>query len=396
MTTIQSNRVDAELVLESVDPMINLTNDLNDLGLDLDNDIAVIAFLGCIARRFGEAQWILFTGESGCGKTFLRSVIRDCVPVEERLSYEYATEKALLYRAPADGGHLDLSQYVLIGDERKSGKDDHAYLRTLYSEKSLEYSVAKVDGTMTLKLKGRPALLETTTDSGISIEDQNRRMILVVDESVQKKEKIVEYKNKVAARSLDIDPAQITGIYQEVQRMLPQVECVQIPYSEGIVPRVQSLSAISRVHDQLLTTTKAIALMRHKKRHIDKKLLICELEDYDLAHYLLSPLHNALVSGVEDQERDMILSIQKKVSSMPMANPKKKKFTTNDIGEWTGLGRGTRERRIKKAVESGLLRQVTAGRRGVAHEYELGDVQAILTQVQLFPSSQELRASGYR
>lgn len=395
MKSHKENKSEADWIMDSADPVNHLMNDLMDIGLELDNNIATASFLGCVARRFGEGLWILLTGESGCGKTYLRSVMRDCVPEEERLSFEYSSEKALIYRAEKDGEKLDLSQCVLIGDEREIGKDDPRYLRTLYSEKCLEYSVAQAGGTATYKLMGRPSLFETTTDSGINIEDQNRRLILAVDESKEKKQQIVEYANKVAANTSDVDPQQITGIYQELQRMLPRPERVVIPFAEWIVPAVESVGAISRAHGQLLTITKAVALMRYRNRYCDSKQLICELEDYDLAHYLLSPLHNSLVSGVENQERDLIACVLKAVDTMAMSNPKRNRFSTNDIGIWSGLGRGTRERRIKKAVESGLLVQVSGKGRGVLKEYELGDVQGILTRTQLFPTSQEIRSNGY-
>ena len=338
---------------------------------------------------------MIITGQTSSGKSHIAEVLAAWVPEEDRIRIQYATPQAILNMAPADGQALDLRQKVLIGDERPEGHKDPGYIRTLYSAGRVEVPRAVGSSVTTRRLVGRPAMLETTTSSRIHDEDENRRLILPVDESREKLRRIIELQNLRAAGELKADPDEISQTQQAVQRMLPELNAIQIPYAPLIRPTAVQYGWLLRAHQQLLTITRAVGLLRHRQRGMSDGRLRCEFDDYEVAHRLLSPLHGRSLTQLAKQEIEIVESIAGGLSSRVRRPGHARHFTRSDVEEWSGLPRRTMERRLATIVASGIVQVVTDGGRGRQHEYELADDwKSQLSRGSPFPTVAEIRAAS--
>lgn len=385
----------ADMILGAEDPLAEIASDLYDLGFHEDHEIAQLAYLGIVARRFGEGLPIIFTGQTSTGKSHISEVLASWVPDEDRIRIQYATPQAILSMAAPDGQPLDLGQKVLVADERPDGHVDPGYLRTLYASGSVEVPKAVGNSVTIRRLVGRPAMLETTTASRIHDEDENRRLILPVDESPEKLRRIIDIQNQRAAGDTDVDPDEIAKTQQEVQRQLPTLDAIRIPFAPLIRPDAVQCGWMLRAHQQLLTITRAVGLVRYRHRLTTPRELWCKLDDYDVAHHLLAPLHGRSLSQLSQQEIGIVEAITKGLSNRARRPGRTRTFTRTDIQTWSGVPRRTMERRLTTIVASGIVRVVTEGGRGRHNAYELAeDWRNQLIRGSPFPTAAEVRAAS--
>jgi len=162
-----------------------------------------------------------------------------------------------------------------------------------------------------------------------------------------------------------------------------------------IRPDAVQFAWLLRAHQQLLTITRAVGLVRYRHRLTTDRELWCELDDYDLAHRLLAPLHGRSLTQLSEQEIGIVEAVAEGLASRFRRPGRTRRFTRSDIEKWSGVPRRTMERRLTTIVASGIVQVVTDGGRGRQHEYELADDwRSHLTRGSPFPTAAEVRAAS--
>ncbi|MBL4697853.1 MAG: hypothetical protein JKX70_03365 [Phycisphaerales bacterium] len=369
--------------------------DLCDLGFSKDLRVASLVYLTATSRLIDNPIWTIITGASGSGKSKLRSEIAKCVPEDDRLDITEMTPQALIRLPGALGDGVDFTNILLVKDERESKSVDPGFFKSLYEDGTVIKYVASGQKAIKLTLNGCPAFIETTTASRVHDEDQNRRIVLAVNEDPNKFRSILGNITSKAAGISTSSNEDIHRIHQQLQSILPRQSKFKVPFAVGMVkdnedcvPGPESTRAVQ----QLLSVIQTVALLNYRHRAITEQgAIVATVEDYAIAHGLLDPIFKSRALDLPEQSEKLLRVITHQVSSLSINDPRRNGFTRNDMAVWSGLTKTTLERRVDDLVPRDHLICVQSGGRGRQHLYVLGhDCESTLNGESIFVSPSDL------
>jgi DNA primase len=363
----------ADSILNSENPWGNICLDLYRLGFDEDLEVASLVYITATSRLIHDSIWALVTGASGSGKSKVRSEIAECIPVGDLLKFTQMTPQALIRIPGAQSGGADLHNKFLVLDERVGTEGDTAYMRSLYEDHEVTKLIASGRKSTLLRLSGRPAMIETTTETNVRDEDQNRRIVLAVSEDPQKMRSILGHIADEASGRRESSREDIHLVHQQLQRILPRQSRVNIPFAAKLVKQESSGgfgSESTRAFKQLLSVTRTVALLnfRHRKSS-DNMVIEADMDDYKVAYELLDPIFRCRAMDLPEQSGNLLRVIAMKISKLALNDPRRNGFTRKDLMEWSGVTKTTLERRVEDLVSRDHLICVQSGGRGRQHRY---------------------------
>lgn len=237
-----------------------LKNDLQQLGLNDNLNLAALLYLAEMMRKTKYKISILITGPAGAGKSFLVKAVTDLIPAEDLLVISKMTPAALVRCQ-------DLSGKVVYRYENSEGEQFAQYIRQLISEGEVIYPTANME----YRLKGPTTFIETTTNPNVvGIENKSRYFVVGINTSTEARRNIFEIQKELRTVRGFQTNAVMAGIqrkHKEFQKNLdPSIEVV-ISFAKEIAFRSYAQHG-SRILDRVLNVISAIAFLQQGERNI--------------------------------------------------------------------------------------------------------------------------------
>ncbi|OGS23734.1 MAG: hypothetical protein A2297_04955 [Elusimicrobia bacterium RIFOXYB2_FULL_48_7] len=310
--------------LKSPDLFEIIKQDVNDLGLAGESDNALLAYLIASSRKLSSPLSGIVKAQSSSGKSMLLKTIVSLMPEEETIDVSRITEQALFWM-----NDMDLKHKLLVIAEREGNNGNYA-IRLLQSEKKLRLLAPQKsadDSTIATKwieVCGPIALLESTTQTNIEIDNQTRVVELYVDETEHQTQLIQTMQKR--SRTLEgmlakKNAESIMQKHKNAQRLLENVN-IMIPYANEISFPVKLVRS-RRDCDKFLNLIEVVSFIRqfqkqvHEHGQLSTRYVEADLTDYEIAYSLGSKVLGQSMEELDKRSRqilDMIVSMVEEMS----------------------------------------------------------------------------------
>jgi DNA primase len=355
-------RAEAEEMLASPELLQTIVNDIGQLGVAGEEDLAATIYLLGTSRLLDKPLAAIVQGQSSSGKSYLIEKVATLFPPEATVIATRMTSQALFHLKPGSLIH----RFVVAGERTRMVNDDTAEatraLREMLSGgKLVKLMPVKVGGgieTIEIRQDGPIAYVESTTLGEIFKEDANRCILVTTDEQQAQTRRIIDRLATGYARGAPESAVKtIVTRHHALQRLLRPLPVI-VPFAQ----RLGQLMADERVEarrafPQLISMIHASALLHQRQRPLDDSgRLEATQDDFQLARRLLAKPMERLLGG---RLTDSVLRFYGHLCDWyGTAN----EFTTRDVMQ--------RERSCKSSVygwlrelhDAGLVTQVEAGR----------------------------------
>jgi hypothetical protein len=354
----------------------------------------------------------IIISRSGAGKSQLVDLIETLCPPEELESVSDLSAQALYYY-----GIDDLKNKFIVIGEKEGSKDSDYPLRELITKKSITKAIPMKDSvtgqikTVTIKVNGPIALVETTTNGELNPENLNRCFVVAIDESEEQTRLIhhnqrIKYTLEGHLSKKELNKIREKHIY--AQRLLRKIPVFN-PYATLLTFPSARLQT-RRDNEKLLKLINVICFLHQyqrktKKMKLDNNEVLeyieCNISDYKLAYDLLKDglLDNTL-DDLPRPARELLELIKKFITIKSKQNdiPSDKIiFERKDIREYTSWSFAQVRNNMRTLIDYEYL-QTIKSKNGLAHQYKLSNnysdqdfLNTILTPEQLEEKIKELK-----
>ena len=286
-------RTEAEAMLRDPRLVIQIVDDIQQLGVVGDKPLVLTLYLVGTSRLLDSPLSCIVQGPSSSGKSYPIETIARMMPPEQIIMAKQMTPQALFHMEPGALVH----KFIVAGERSRMENDDQAEatraLRELISSHKLSKLMPTKNGnkieTVLIEQDGPIAFIESTTLSQIFEEDANRCILLQTDERPEQTKRILEcIGTKYANGSDKTSSATILDRHHALQRIL-QPSPVIIPFALKIIEkfpsdRVEARRAITH----MFSMVSVIAFLHQLQRDRDADgQIIARSEDYAIAVRLL-------------------------------------------------------------------------------------------------------------
>lgn len=345
-------REDALSKLQDPELIEEIKTDIRAMGVSGDERTGLGLYLIGTSRLLQKPLSAIVRGPSSGGKSYLIQKVTALFPPESKLEAHRISPTALYYM-PDNA----LVHKFVAGGERSRRQDDESAdatraLREMLSDGILRGVVTqKVDGRLQaipFEKRGPIAFVESTSNSHVFAEDENRSLVFCVDESREQTRNIVGSIAKVAANGGNDAESIIVPVHHAMQRMLKPLS-VRILYAPLLAERfpVQRVEA-RRAMPQLVGMIQAVALLRQYQKLPENGVLIADAQDYSVALDIIKPTLARLRGGLDEGVKRLWHEICDRVAG-------EKEFTRREAMVWSGTNQGHTNARLLLLAESGFL-----------------------------------------
>lgn len=356
--------------------MTRITDDLGTIGYIGEAANKALAYLVAISRKLDSPLSCIIISRSGAGKSALLEVIEQTTPPEDVICFSGLTAAALYY-CPAEA----LKHKLLSIEERVGAVDADYSIRQLQSKKMLRRGLPLRDPvsgkmqTFCIEVEGPVSVMESTTNPDINPENENRCIILHVDESSEQTVRIHLAQRRAATFGGVMRNRQAEEIiiaHHAAQRLLKSLPVV-IPFAEKMSFPTARLR-YRRDHGKFLTLIQSSALLHQYQRPQREveiegqryRYIEATSEDYRIAHGLLNAICQHFMDDLSPMARRLYGEIQKRV-------PVGGEFTRREMREATGWGNDQIKRYFRELEDYEHIEVEKAGRGG-RNRYRIGDI----------------------
>ena len=362
-----------------------LLNDISKLGYVRENKNKLLLYLIMTSRLLDNPLHSIIISRSGAGKSQLVDIVETLCPPEELESVSDLSAQALYYF-----GVDDLKNKFIVIGEKEGSRDSDYPLRELISKKSITKAIPVKDQvtgqikTVTIKVNGPIALVETTTNGELNPENLNRCFVVAIDESEEQTRLIhnnqrIKYTLEGHLSKKELNKIMEKHIY--AQRMLRKVNVFN-PYAP-LLTFPSSRLQTRRDNEKLLKLINVIAFLHQYQRKVKKvkldnnevlEYIECNIDDYIIAYDLLKDglLDNTL-DDLPRPARELLDIIKKFVDDKKTRNEisgDKVLFERKDIREYSSWSFAQVRNNIRILKEYEYLIEIKS-KNGLAHQYKL-------------------------
>ncbi|MBS0195444.1 MAG: hypothetical protein JSR77_01675 [Planctomycetes bacterium] len=286
---------DAEAMLQDPRLIDRIVNDIADVGVVGESELALTVYLMGVSRLLPKPMAAIVQGVTSSGKSYVPTKISLLFPSETLIVATDITPNALYYAQP---GWL-MHRYVIAGERSRLPDDERAEATRCIRELLERGEVSKLvairgsDGEMQSRLIhqfGPIAYIESTTVAKVFDEDMNRCLSLTTDESKAQTRNILKAQ-AARASSEGVAGTDAPARHHALQRLLRRVRVV-IPFASRIAQLLPShrLEA-RRAQPMIFGMISAVALLHQRQRspaplrHGD--VIHAQISDYVIARRLL-------------------------------------------------------------------------------------------------------------
>ena len=293
-----------------------LANDITKLGYVREDKNKLLLYLIMTSRLLDNPLHSIIISRSGAGKSQLVDIVETLCPPEELESVSDLSANALYYYSIDDLKN----KFIVIGEKQGSRDSDYP-LRELITKKSITKAIPMKDQvtgqikTVTIKVNGPIALVETTTNGELNPENLNRCFVVAIDESEEQTRLIhdsqrIKYTIEGHLSKKELNKIREKHIY--AQRILKKIPVFN-PYAP-LLTFPSSRLQTRRDNEKLLKLINVITFLHQYQRKVKKmklenneviEYIECTIYDYKIAYELLKDglLDNTLDDLTETSKR---------------------------------------------------------------------------------------------
>ena len=381
-----------------------LANDITKLGYVREDKNKLLLYLIMTSRLLDNPLHSIIISRSGAGKSQLVDIVETLCPPEELESVSDLSPQALYYY-----GIDDLKNKFIVIGEKQGSRDSDYPLRELITKKSITKAIPMKDQvtgqikTVTIKVNGPIALVETTTNGELNPENLNRCFVVAIDESEEQTRLIhdnqrIKYTIEGHLSKKELNKIREKHIY--AQRLLKKIHVFN-PYAP-LLTFPSSRLQTRRDNEKLLKLINVIAFLHQYQRKIKKmklenneviEFIECTIYDYKTAYELLKDglLDNTL-DDLPRPARELLELIKKYVDEKSKQNNlqvDKIIFERKDIREYSSWSFAQVRNNFRILKEYEYLQNIKS-KNGTAYQYKLSSnysdldfLNTILTPEQL-------------
>ncbi|OGF56002.1 MAG: hypothetical protein A2452_11110 [Candidatus Firestonebacteria bacterium RIFOXYC2_FULL_39_67] len=372
----EQEKLDAVEVLKNPNLMEEILLDLENIGCTgevLNKKLLILTYVSCkISKPLG----LLVKGESSSGKSFLISKIGELFPPEYVVSRTRLTSQALFYL-----GKDFLKNKVLIIAERDGveGTADYS-IRCLQSEQQLSISVPNFDkesgriNSDTHIVNGPIAYIESTTQSNIYVDNENRSLSIFLDNSEEHTLEI--YKTLcqpyLMGSEAIVNKENICKRYQNAFRTLKSI-VVKIPYIDLIKFPTKPIR-VRRDFSKFISLIETSAFLYQYQREkvvVDGvEYIIANLEDYRLAYDIASVILARTIKELSIRAEELVRAFEKILSERIQSGNNENVVNRYELCKILEWSLPTLTKYIEETENMGYV-QRKSGKQGKSYEYVL-------------------------
>jgi hypothetical protein len=359
LTTVYSQ---AKAVIESQDPLVIIKDAIRGLGYGGDLKPALITYLSATSRllemRDGAMPvHLLLTGPSSAGKSYTLSVVKKLLPNDAYHEIDAGSPRIVIYDdAPLEHRALIFGE----ADSLPAGEDNPAAsaIRNLLQDHHLYYSVTTRDpvssdyGVRVVNKPG-PTVLITTSTRSLGTQLMTRLFTLEIPDSKEQISAALE--TQAALETEDVRSPDNSLIAYQLYLQLKTPIKVIVPYAKGLATAMAQTASAPRIlrdFARLLSLIKAVALIRHHRRHFDSEgRIVAELSDYETVRELVNEMYIDSSSGAVNTVRVLVEA----VTNLDASRSQDERITNSKLARSLELPVMTISRRAKKAIKQGWL-----------------------------------------
>ena len=362
-----------------------IANDITKLGYVREKKNKILMYMIMTSRLLNNPIHAVVISRSGAGKSQIVDIIEQLCPPEELESVSDLSAQALYYY-----GQDDLKNKFIVVSEKEGSKGSDYPLRELISKKSITKAIPMKDQitgqikTVSIRVNGPIALVETTTNGEINPENLNRCFIISIDETEEQTRLIhhsqrLNYTLENHLKNMRLNKIIEKHIY--AQRLLKKIHIFN-PYAPLLTfpsSRLQS----RRDNEKFLKLIRVICFLHQyqhkvKKHKLDNNEVVeyieCTVNDYKIAYELLSDgiLDNTL-DDLPRPARELLDIIKKylktksETENIPMDKIIFERKEIREYSSWS-FAQVRNNFRILKDYE---YIQLLKSQNGLAHKYKL-------------------------
>ncbi len=357
-------REQAAAVLYSNDPLDAVDKELRKLGWGGDRRPLLVLYLAGTSRLLEPRHGSLLchtqvNGPAGSGKSFAIGVFLMLFPPSTFVKYVATSQKVLLHDP------VSLKHKLVVYAEADSlpgvahGEEDNpaaSWLRTLLQDGTASYKIPIKDretGKWTIHeiVKEGPAVLivPTVNRLGKTREQLDSRLFaLDIPEDPEQQDAAMRAQDKLEVDETipEVNPALLA--FQSYLQAIAPVRVV-VPYIRALsdlMRRGRIDSRLLRDRARLLSLIKAVTIIRHAKRALDKPngRFVATLEDYATVADLLAEMYENTVTEATPKMRELVAAVGQAPSR-----------SLTGIAAHLGINKSAAHKRIKAALANGWL-----------------------------------------
>ncbi len=277
-----------------------------------------IIFLCAMGRLVKNASYssfnLLIHSKSSAGKDYVSNAVLGLFPKPNVFKKSRISERVLNYWKPYKIRNMkswneNILYLIDIGETILNCEA----LKVMCSEGSNITVMEKVMGryeAVDVEIDGKPVIITTTASAIPTEEIQNRFLLLRMDESEEQTRRIIKFQTKIAERG---NPEEYDEkILIAIKELKPYK--VKIPF----LAKIEEVFPFNKIRMRRLYTTfidmiKAVAILHQFQRTLqDKKTLIAEWRDYDIAKDCFMNLCLSMGEIPLDERKESIIEILRK------------------------------------------------------------------------------------
>ncbi len=389
-------------LLSSPDLMERIVSDLGAVGYVGEEVNKLLMYLSATSRKMADPISVIVSSQSASGKSYLIDTVKALMPEEDVVSMTSLSDQALSYFAEDGLMH----KFLVMGEAVHSASVEHQ-IREMLSAKELSRLVAVKDektGALSSKLVRKKVVVSlamSTTSADVNPENASRCFVVSTDESeeqtrgVHRAQRNKYSLERFAARE-ELIPA-IIKAHHAAQRLLKPLAIVN-PYAHllGFPARMMRTR---RDHERFLDLIAATCFLRQFQKEVkedssNREYIECDLEDYRIAHKLMSAILPSTLSNFPRSASELFEAIRKlaKLKATDSGlEPSEVELSQREIREATGQANTTVKRNVRLLVEYEYLVESGSYARGARRGYRLALDEALsLVDLSALPSPDEL------
>jgi len=336
--------------------------DIAAVGVAGEESMSLLIYLVGTSRLLDHPLAAVVQGPSAAGKSYVIATVSKLFPKDCVVQAHRITPQALV-DVPAG----ELVNTFVVGGERSRRRDPEATrtLRELLADghTSVLRPKRKTDSTGRKDVKGPIAFIESTTLEPDEIfgEDLNRCLLVHVDASAAQTKRVLIHMAERAKSPNSTDVTPITAKHHAAQKLLKKCN-VFVPYAETLA-KLYPYETVEarRSFPLLLSLIRTIRLLRQYQQSMepeDGMPLAADLDDYELARYLLARPKNSGLTG----------KIAETYQMLPKLRPR---FSTGDVATAMKRDYGDTSVAIRALKTLGLIQALVPAKGRRAARYEL-------------------------
>lgn len=309
-------------------------------------------------------------GFSGGGKSHMINGIAGLMPSEDVLDYTSLSNKAFNHFRSDEL----VDKLVIVQDFDGIGKDGRLALRELQSNKSITSSAPQKDMhgdliTVTKKVYGGFASLMATTNSDIYYDNEDRSILLGIDESEAQTERVMKRQNLFYAGKIDTDIEEENRLLiRNCVRVLKPYEVIN-PFADKIVLPIE-IKGLRRLNKQFNDFICQVTILNQYQRETDAHdRLITTIEDIEIALDIFFEPLMFKVDDLDSSTRQFYERLKVFVRSKPKAD--NATFVMRELREEFNLSNSYLDKWIKKLQHLGYV-AISDGTKNRGFEYSIG------------------------